>query len=527
MSRRTLLAAALIVGASVFAYSRTFCNGFAWDDAYLVLDNPAIQNLRNLPSLFLEPWAAGTGYSLGAQQNAPYFRPMAQASMALDWAIAGPDPVIFHLTNLLLHILTALLAGSWLLRVLGPAGGDPAAPTGSRAPLLAFVGALLWAIHPVHSEAVALVSYRTTLLSGLSIFAALRLLTPVAQVDRVHVSDTPAWAAAAGVACFGAGLLSRETTAILPALLLTFDVFLGRLRRRRLLVVYVPLVVVGAAWWIARSSLTGTAIYTWFDGLSPWQSALMVPRIFFLYVRLAVFPWPLCPFYDWTVLGAPSSLLEPDILVGTLLLAATLAAVPLLRRHLPRVSFALAWTFVALLPVSHLMPFFDAAGERFMYVPLAGWILAAIGMAAALPEMPALRRLGVVLAAVVATAFIGLTFVRMGDWRDSETALRATTRDFPQSLSAHLGLGRLLLDTYRPGEAIPELAQVIRLGPSLAVGHGLLAVAQARNGDVTAGRRTLRDAPAPQPGLPSAVEIARTELQKARELDLARRMGLL
>ena len=67
-------------------------------------------------------------------------------------------------------------------------------------------------------------------------------------------------------------------------------------------------------------------------------------------MRLALLPWPLCPFYDWSVLGTPVSLLEPDILAGTILLAGMLAAVPLLARRIPVVAFGLAWTFVALLP---------------------------------------------------------------------------------------------------------------------------------------------------------------------------------
>ena len=109
MRRRNLVAVALIVTTAIVAYGRIIDNGFAWDDGYLVLDNPAIQDLSNVPKLFVQPWAAGTSYGLGARQNAPYFRPVALASMALDWSIAGPDPVVFHGMNLLLHIMSALL----------------------------------------------------------------------------------------------------------------------------------------------------------------------------------------------------------------------------------------------------------------------------------------------------------------------------------------------------------------------------------------------------------------------------------
>jgi hypothetical protein len=363
--------------------------------------------------------------------------------------------------------------------------------------LLALIGALLWAVHPVHSEAVDVVTYRTTLLSGLAMFASLRLLTPAARLDRFGTTETTAAAIAAGAACFAAGLLAKETTLILPALLIIFDTILGRMSWRRVATVYVPLVAVAAAWWVVRSGITGANIYTWFDGLTAWQTTLMVPRIFFLYVRLALLPWPLCPFYDWNVLGAPESVLEPDIFVGALLMLTMAAAIPLLARRVPLAAFGLAWAFTALLPVSHLMPFFDAAGDRFLYVPLAGWIIAILGIAAALPATPVLRGIGLFLPMVAIVSFGIVTTIRTGDWHDSETVLKASIRDFPESVSAHLGLGRLYLESHRSVEAIPELRAAALGAPSLAIAVALLAVAEGRSGDIAEARRTLRMLPCP------------------------------
>jgi protein O-mannosyl-transferase len=524
VTRRPWRSAALLALACAAAWGRILANDFAWDDGYLVVGNPAIQDLSRVPDLFVKPWAAGSDYDLGARQNAPYFRPVALASMALDWAVAGPDPLVFHGTNLLVHLLSVLALWAWLRRVLGD-GGDPGGPAGARGPALALGAALLWAIHPVHSEAVCLVTYRTTLLSGLFVFASLVLLTPFARPRREDVADIGTGRSLLGAAAFAAGLLSKETTAIVPALLLAFDAMLGRLSRRRVVATYLPLGLVGAAWWIARSGITGADIYTWFEGLTPWQSALMVPRIFYLYVRLALVPWPLCPFYDWSVLGTPRSLLEPDILAGALLLGAMAAGVFLLRRRAPLTAFGLAWAFVALLPVSHLMPFFDAAGERFLYVPLAGWVLAGAGALAA-ARSDAVRRPVRALAALAMVAFLALSFLRAGEWHDSESALRASVRDFPQSVSAQLGLGRLYLEQARPAEAVTPLAEATRLAPSLAVAHALKAVAEARAGELSAARATLLGAPRPQAGLPSAAEIARMELQKAGLVEVAKQIGL-
>lgn len=506
-SARQLLITAAIAAASAAAYHRAVTtNDFAWDDGYIVLDNPAIRDLANVPGMFAAPWASGVGYALGDAQNRPYYRPLPLASMAVDWAVAGPDPAVFHATNIATHVLASLLLLAWLRRLLPQDSWKPAA-----------LAALLFAVHPVHTEAVNVVSYRTTLLSGLFVFGSLAALIAPATPARV----------VAGVAAFVMGLLSKETALVTPGLLLVQDLWLGTLTRRRLVAVYLPLAVAAAAWLAVRAGMTAPAYYSWFDGLTPWQSALMVPRIFFLYVRLAVLPWPLCPFYDWSILGAPASPLEPDVLAGSLLLASAVVGAVLLRRRVPLASLGLAWFLLALLPVSHIVPFFDAAGERFLYVPLAGLVLAAAGAAAAMPASSRTTSGAAVTAAlVIALAFGSLTAARTAEWRDSETILRATTRDFPSSVSAHIGLGRLLLGAGRPAEAVPELEEVTRLAPRLSVGHGLLAAAQARAGDLAASRSTLRAAPLPERGLPSAAQIARSELLAAGDLAALRDLGL-
>lgn len=508
-TRKALAVLALLLAVTL-SYHRTFVNDFAWDDNYIVLDNPAIQDLSTATELFINPWAMGVGYELGDVQNRAYYRPLALTSMALDWALAGPDPLVFHTTNLVLHFLTSLFLFLWLTRVFR----GTAVTTSWLWPLAL---ALLYAVHPVHTEAVNLVSYRTTLLSGLFGFALLWVLAARGEGP---------WRILLGLLFFACSLLSKETGLVFVGLLGLYDLFQGRLNPGRLVRVYLPLALTGVAYLVLRSQVTGGGVYSFFEGLDGFQMALMVPRVFFLYVRLCLFPDPLCPFYDWNILGIPTGILEPDILAGTFLLAACLAGVFLLRRRAPLASFGLAFFLVALLPVSHIVPFFDAAGERFLYVPLAGFLLALAGLVTALPSTPALRGLGLAALALVFLSFAGLTGVRTAEWKDSETVLKASVRDFPVSLSAQLGLGRLLLEDGRPVEAMENLESVTRIAPGLAVGHGLLAVAKARTGDIRGARATLMGAPPPQARLPSAAQIARKEFIRKREAPLLKAMGL-
>jgi len=533
----------IIAAAAVAAYFPVFSNSFAWDDEYLVLKNPAIHDLSSIPGFFTDSWAGGVDYELGQAQNKPYFRPMALTSMTLDWAVAGPDPVVFHATNLMIHIVAAWCLFLWLLKVFSDTPRN-ASGTFRRIPtpvLAAFVGAIGWAVHPVSTEAVNLVSYRTSLISGLTIFAGLMLLTPRSRADEPGRSGIAAVIGA--TLLYAVGLLSKETTLVMPGLLFVMDIAAGRLRFRqkgekgrrllsgptamRIARVYVPLAIVAIVWLGLRSRFTGEGVYTYFDGLTFGQSILMFGRIFYLYVRLAVAPWPLCPFYDWGILGVPKSILEPDIAAGFILFALIFGgAVRFVRRNV-LASAGLFFFLVALLPVSHIIPFFDAAGDRFMYVPLAGLALAAGG--AAISSNSA-RRFQVPLKIVsflVIAVFMLLSAARSAQWKDSETMLRVTTRDFPTSISAHLGLGRLLLEKSRPTEAVVPLKHVTDIAPNLAIGHALLAVAHARNGDIAAARLTLRNSPMPPSGEVSAIQLARSELIKSGNERLAMRLGLM
>lgn len=524
---RITLAAIVVSTLAVVAYYHIFLNDFAWDDGYLVLDNPSIRDLAGVPGLFVQRWAQGVEFGLGQAQNSAYFRPVALASMAVDWAIAGgPNPVVFHATNLVIHLLAAVFVLLWVRRIL-EADGRSRDSGGDRTGTLWAGGiALLWVLQPAHTEAVAIVSYRTTLLSGAATFAVLLAFT-----GRVRP-----WRTVLAMVAFAVGLLSKETALVAPGLLAVQDAIMGwgeprqrpslRSAWTRAWTVYAPLGLVAACYLWLRNGVVGSGVFSYFDGLTGPQAAMMVPRVFFLYVRLSLIPHPLCPFYDWTILGAPTSWLESDVIAGTVLLAGSIAAVPLFWRRVPLLAFGIAFFLVALLPVSHLVPFFDAAGDRFLYVPVAGVFLGLAGAARAVEATSRLRVAGVIGAAALALVFGGLTAVRAAEWRSSESILRATARDFPVSVSAHIGLGRLLLEQDRPSEAIAPLTEVTRLAPSLAVGHGLLSVAHARAGSLAQSARVLERAPRPQDGLSSAAEIARGELLKHNEHAAMQALGL-
>src|SRR5215218_1383309 len=146
-----LLAAVALLAALV--YANALKNGVAFDDEYIVLRNPAVRGFGNLHELLLGAYWP---------QSAELWRPVTLVSFALDWALAGPSMAWMHGVNVLLHAATAVLVALlvWRLR-----GGEVAA---------ACAGAV-FAVHPVHVEAVANLVGRAEVLCALAVLLACHL----------------------------------------------------------------------------------------------------------------------------------------------------------------------------------------------------------------------------------------------------------------------------------------------------------------------------------------------------------------
>ena len=134
---QSVRSAAFLAGAAaVLLSANSVLNDFAFDDVPVIVENTAIQDLGTLPEALVSPyWPNEYGRLLGL------WRPVATALYGMQWAVWGENPAMFHLVNVLLHgVVTALVV--LVLAELAPLA-------------LAFVGGLLFAVHPVHVEAVA------------------------------------------------------------------------------------------------------------------------------------------------------------------------------------------------------------------------------------------------------------------------------------------------------------------------------------------------------------------------------------
>lgn len=492
--RGAALAVSVALTALVFAvYGRALDAPFVFDDVPGIVENASIRRLWPL---------VGDAEVRGPLHPPPLAptarRPLANLSLALDYRLHGLAPAGFRATNLVLHalaaaVLAALVRRTLRLPAMAPAWGAVAWP-------LSTAVAAVWAVHPLASEAVAYVTQRTEVLAALcylvTLWAALRHWTAASD------GAARAWGAAAVVACV-AGVAAKETVVSAPLAVWlyerTFVAGAGRASRARAAAtLYGGL----AASWLVLVALNARGA----SGLSDARHAVAPPvwwatqvKVLFLYLKLAVWPWPLAIHYAPRYLATVADA-WPWLAAGSVLAAATAALVrgrPAARWIVVVIVLVLAPTFVV--PLPKMM-----AAERRMYLPLAGLVTLALagGWRAAAAALPRRVAGGAALAAagVLALVFAGVTARRLDAYGSAIALWEDTVRTQPADAMARYNLGVALLDAGRPpAEAIARFEETLRLDPAHTGALANLGLALERVGRVDEARARFEEALAVDP----------------------------
>ena len=460
------MAAAL--GCALFA--PTLGYQFVWDDRATVLFNREIRSLANAPSFFAGHAFSGAAPELRDIRVVEYYRPAWVLSLALDHALWGDRPFGYHLGNILLHALASGLTAWLVFELLGSAWAA------------ALAGAL-FAVHPVHAEAVAWVSARNELL--LSVFLLLAFIA--------YLRMRRGAGAAALVACLGffaLALLSKETAALFPAIVLLYEWAGGEAARKtkgtaRPWERYrwaLLLAVVAAAFMAFRAGIVAPLPVH-----EPLATRLATaPGLVVRNLQLLFVPVGLRVLHTVQVVTAP---LSPATLLPAALLAVILALVPLALRFDANLGFGLGWILLSLVPVSGLAALLQPTplAERYLYLPSVGWAIVVgsllagpSGPARAAPRVPSRPRRAAALVALPVLAVAA--FAHSRPWRDDATLAIRMCRDAPRSALAHSMLG---LATYRRESwtaAAGEFAIATKLVPTDPWSHYYLGCSLRRMG---------------------------------------------
>jgi tetratricopeptide (TPR) repeat protein len=415
------------VGCAVFAQTASY--GFAYDDVGVIQDRSLFHSLANWRAILTASW-----WPVGN-----LYRPLTQLTFAANWTATGGTFPAFHLTNLVLHGIASGLVYLLALRLVGARG--------------ALVAALLFAVHPVHVEAVANVVGRAEVLA--TIFSALAVLAYLTDGRLADAGDDRSWrrylTSFGTLGATGLALASKESAFALPALLLLADWFDAGRRGRRSIgverhwVLWLGVIGVTLGWLLWRSrlvgDLTGLETAAGLDDDGFFERTLVMLPIVLQYVRLLFAPLRLSADYNPNFINPASSLTWTGAF-GLLVVVAALALAWSARRRAPGVTFALGWMAGTLLIVANiLVPTGVLLAERTLYLPSVGAVLLlALAWDRCRERWPKLAMVGL---AVVLGAGVVRTTTRNPVWRDNDTLFRQLVRDAPGSFHAKAVEARL------------------------------------------------------------------------------------
>lgn len=445
----------LLLVVVVGAYAGAWSAGLVWDDVPLVVQNPTLNSLANLPVFFTGDLWAGSG-AIGVESG--YYRPLVLVSFALDRAVFGEFVPGYHMHNLAWHLAAVVLSAKLLRLVV----------SGEQA----LLGATVFALHPVQSEAVVWVSARNDLMAAAFGLAAVLVAARHPKNDRLRWWGVFVLAAAAA--------LSKESAYLMPLLLWGFDWVRGeKLVWRRYTALSGGIAVALVARLIAG---VGGATMPPAEG---WGLLIRnLHRWIGVTAGSVVWPWPISSARDLHWIQAEST---AHMLVGGLGLCLCFLVASRLDGRARRLFIGGALWSVASIALT-VVPIADKGGfgDRFWYLPMFG---VSVMVAAICPLRWCLR--GCVAFSIPAMVVL---HARLPDWISDKSLWWSAMRDRPIAVNL-VGYGHALFinEQYKRSlvafqgalvgnslavDACPRvISSAVRLGrPQLAVRMGRWAL---------------------------------------------------
>lgn len=500
--------ACAIAGAAFFIFAGTFSNPFLHDDVAIIGENPLVRESGRILEAFQRDYWAVIETN---ERRDRLYRPLTIASFALNHAAGGLDPLGYRIINALLHAL-ASLALFWLCIRFGLSRGAAGAVS------------LLFALHPVHTEAVNAVVARADLMAAAGVFGGLGLLMGVALPGAKPgaAEENRERGGEEGLSCRGVlapvgltcalclfALLSKEIgVALLFSALLWWlwgRYILGEtkhppLRHTFTAVCALLLVLVVYVW--MRYAALGMLARPYPPSKLDNVLALMPAgeRIFGAvgvlgrYFKLLVWPWPLSMDYSFAQIPVEGVEATLWMMVGVSGLLVWGYSAWRLRKEMPWVAFGLVVFIGAYLPVSNLLiPMGTIMAERVLYLPSAGFLIALAPTAGVLLTKRDWR-IAAALLVGVCVLFGALTLKRNQDWGDALRFWRRTAEVSPNSARALRVYGQALIDRNRFREAIAPLRKSVEIYPVYDYAWVDLGIAQMQSGEAAAAETSLKRA---------------------------------
>lgn len=448
----------LILLVCLLSYFNTLSGNFVWDDGPLINSNPYIRSFKFLPLFFVQ-----NIWNISVQKiNSGYYRPLQAASYMWDYMLWHSKPFGYHLTNIIFHMLVCILI--FLIFEFF-----------FKEKIIPFFAAIIFAVHPIHTEAVSFISGRVDVLC--LFFFLLSILLCLKYVFRKKITFY-----LSSLLCFLVSLLIKEMAVTLPLIILLIDyLFLSEQRYKKvisnfwslhlgffiMLAIYMALRTYFVGWEFLKFKAISASNFV--AGTSYFWRLFTVFKIIFYYLSLLLFPYGLKVDY---IFSPGNSLFELPVFFGLIeVLYLTFIAMEYRKRY-PVLTFSIAWFFVTILPVSNIFPSGNIFADRFMYTPSVGFCVA---IAFAFLNLSKIKiktsllnwgkSIYIVLLLLI-VCFARVTFERNKVWYNNFTLWYETSKASPESKRAHLNLSNEYFNANLLDKATEELNLALKMKTS-------------------------------------------------------------
>ena len=439
-------------------YSKTlFFNFTYFDDNALLIDNaPTISQIKNVGNLFL------TDVFLSEAKY--YYRPLLNVSFMAEEQIGGTLPFIFHLDNILFHILAACLIFALFKKL-------------KYRKSLAYLFSLFFLVHPVLTQAVAWIPGRNDSLLTIFVLAAF--------IYFLNFKENPKLAYYLSYLGFLLlALFTKETAAMLPLVVIIYFSLIERdkISKQDKYLLIGGSMAVGIIWYVFRALALGSdplALNLIFSSfLTTWPA---------FFVSLGKIIWP----FQLAVLPIlkDSSLISGLIFLPVLALALFFSK----DKRYNYLLFGLAWFLLFIFPSFIRLNPLDTPDflEHRLYLPLIGFLII-LGEVNFIKNLN-FKKITVKILTVLLLIFLAaLTYNHLGDFKDKISFWQSAVRTAPHSPLAHRNLGAMYYLDGRLPEAATQYRQAIALNENEPMAHNNLGLVMMDQGDYSQAEKEFK-----------------------------------
>ena len=503
---RAIRLPAVVCGLAVLVFARSLFCGFVRDDLPQIVHNPQVQSWDYLPRLLgSHLWSQA-----GPENNVLFYRPIFSVWMLLMHTLGGLAPWFWHVSNILLHAVATYLVFRLCQRLTGSDMGAAAA-------------AAIFAVHPIHVDAVTWVSASCEVLFTICALAGMLALLGTDRNSGPRVWVSALW--------FGAGLFAKETGLVMVAILpiLAWIRLKGEAEKgKRLWQAIYPYGAVSAVYLLVRWAVMHRAGVE--NGEHTWAEVIFsAPSILLFYLKKLFVPWHLSGCYVNPLTASPTGLFWLQLFGISMGLAAVGWCA---YRYDALAGLEGALIVIPMLPalaVTRIYPQGDITHDRYLYVPSIGLSLLVAMLVKRIWALEKSAKLAVTAGVVaVLVAFSAETIAQQRYYQDDVAFYSRVIEISPSDGFARGMLGNVYLDEGRHDLALEQLWKASQVSPdnqkvTLFLARGLFATGKYEEAETVLNE--LLQTPALSPGRRSAallslanVEIALENLEHAQQL---------